>query len=218
MRARRSFPYASSKPDMPETHRQTGPGYITIARHGEPDANRQERVDWKNYERWWDNYDLAGLKAGQAAPESLIREVEGARVIYASTLRRAIETAETACLGRKFDVNSIFVEAPLPPPRMAGRFPARTWGVFARCSWWLGFSRGKESRSQAERRAEQAADLLVQAAQSGPVVLFAHGWFNRMLRPALKRRGWSCVRDGGDGYWSYRRYEPKNSGTGTKRG
>ena len=44
---------------------------------------------------------------------------------------------------------------------------------------------------------------------SGGVALFAHGWFNRMLRPELKRQGWTCVRDGGDGYWSWRRYELK---------
>jgi hypothetical protein len=30
-----------------------------------------------------------------------------------------------------------------------------------------------------------------------------------MLRPALQRRGWVCVRDGGDWYWSWRRYELK---------
>lgn len=203
---------------MSDTNRQTGPGYITIARHGEPDANRAERVDWRGYERWWADYDLAGLKPGQAAPESLIREVEGARVLYASTLRRAIETAEAACRGREFDTNSVFVEAPLPPPRLPGKLPARNWGVLARCSWWLGFARGKESRSQAERRADQAADILIQAAQSGPVVLFAHGWFNRMLRPALKRRGWRCVRDGGDFYWSWRRYELKNPGSDATRG
>lgn len=203
---------------MPDTQRQSGPGYITIVRHGEPDANRLERVDWRGYERWWSDYDLAGLKRGQAAPESLIREVEGAQVLFASTLRRAIETAETACRGREFDIDSVFVEAPLPPPRMPGKYPARTWGVFARCAWWLGLARGKESRPQAERRAEQAVDILVEAAQSGPVVLFAHGWFNRMMRPVLKKRGWQCVCDGGDDYWSWRRYELKNTAGDARRG
>jgi broad specificity phosphatase PhoE len=202
---------------MSDTDPQTAPGYITIARHGEPDANRRERLGWQAYEDWWAGYDLSGLKGGQTPPESLVREVEGARLLFASTLRRAIETAEAASGGREFDINSIFVEAPLPPPRMPGRFPARTWGVFARCSWWLGMSRGRESRVQAERRAEQAADILIEAAQTGPVVLFAHGWFNRMLRPVLRRRGWQCVRDGGDNYWSWRRYELKQRPS-TERG
>jgi len=39
------------------------------------------------------------------------------------------------------------------------------------------------------------------------VALFAHGWFNRMLRPALQAQDWRCVVDGGDDYWSWRRYE-----------
>ena len=28
-----------------------------------------------------------------------------------------------------------------------------------------------------------------------------------MMRPVLLRQGWRCVEDGGDNYWSYRRYE-----------
>jgi hypothetical protein len=28
-----------------------------------------------------------------------------------------------------------------------------------------------------------------------------------MMRPILKRQGWREVEDGGDRYWSYRRYE-----------
>jgi dimethylsulfone monooxygenase len=63
--------------------------------------------------------------------------------------------------------------------------------------------------TEAEARAALAAEQLVRAAQEGSVALFAHGWFNRMLRPELKSRGWVCVRDGGDDYWSWRRYEFK---------
>jgi hypothetical protein len=28
-----------------------------------------------------------------------------------------------------------------------------------------------------------------------------------MLRPELRRLGWTCVQDGGDSYWSFRVYE-----------
>jgi hypothetical protein len=120
---------------------------------------------------------------GQTPPPSLVEAAAGAQSIYASTLPRAVETAKAAAPGRELILDSIFVEAPLPPPQMPGRFTARTWGVFARCSWWLGHARGRETRGQAERRAEQAADQLVEAARHGTVALFAHGWFNRMLRP-----------------------------------
>ncbi|MGJ3231256.1 MAG: histidine phosphatase family protein [Oceanicaulis sp.] len=194
------------EPDTP-----LAPGQIVIARHGEPDADRYERMGWRGYERWWAAYDEAGLKAGQAAPDSLVAEARQARTLFASTLPRAIETAQACCGGREIALDSMFVEAPLPPPVMPGRFTARTWGVIARCSWWMGHARGRESRPQAERRAQTAVEALIEASSHGPVILFAHGWFNRMMRPQLKRRGWACVRDGGDWYWSWRRYEFKNT-------
>ena len=49
------------------------------------------------------------------------------------------------------------------------------------------------------------------------VVLCGHGWFNRMTRKILRRRGWQCVYDGGDSYWAWRRYEPPGP-IGSNRG
>ena len=62
-------------------------------------------------------------------------------------------------------------------------------------------------RPQARLRAMEAAQKLHEASEAGKVYLAAHGWFNRMLRPELKKLGWRCVRDGGDSYWSFRIYE-----------
>lgn len=184
------------------------PGSITIARHGRPDANRELWLDWRGYEAWWDDhYQPAGLVGGQDAPEALRAAAAEAHTVFASSLRRAIETAEAVAPGREVVIDPVFVEAELPPPPMPGRYMAKTWGVFARCSWWLGAARGRESRADAERRAGQAAQHLIAAAAAGPVVLCAHGWFNRMIRPHLRGAGWTCVRDGGDTYWSWRRYE-----------
>ncbi|MCW5724132.1 MAG: histidine phosphatase family protein [Maricaulaceae bacterium] len=189
------------------TPTQDKPGFIAIARHGRPDCDRTVRIGWRDYEDWWADYDRAGLAPGQEPPKRLVKEAQGAKTLFASTLPRAIETARAAAPGRELIIDERFVEAPLPPPRWPLRFTPRTWGVYARCAWWLGFARGRETRGQAEARAEQAAEILVQAARHGGVALFAHGWFNRMLRPALKRRGWRCVRDHGDRYWTHRRYE-----------
>jgi len=184
------------------------PGSITIARHGRPDANRERWLDWRGYEDWWDNeYQPAGLVDGQSVPDALIRAAAESHTVFASSLRRAIETAQAVAPDRAPVIDPVFIEAELPPPPMPGRFMAKTWGVFARCSWWMGWSRGRESRADAEARARKAADQLIEAAAAGPVVLCAHGWFNRMLRPQLRGAGWVCVRDGGDTYWSWRRYE-----------
>lgn len=183
-------------------------GLITIARHGQPDANRETRLDWRGYEDWWDNiYQTAGLVAGQDAPARLREAADASHTVFASTLPRSIETAQAAAPGRDLRIEPCFIEAELPPPTMPGRYMAKTWGVFARCSWWMGWARGRESRPEAEARAAMAVATLVEAAQDGPILACAHGWFNRMMRPHLRAAGWHCIHDGGDTYWSCRQYE-----------
>lgn len=194
-------------PNMTDPQAGASPGFITIARHGLPACDRHARMDWRGYETWWEAYDRAGLAEGQTPPASLMEEIRQARTLFASTLPRAIETARAAGPGREVIADPVFLEAPLPPPPLGGRYRAKTWGVYARTAWWLGHARGLETRQDAERRAAAAAAKLTEAAAEGGVVLCAHGWFNRMIRPELRARGWRCVRDGGDVYWSFRRYE-----------
>lgn len=184
------------------------PGTIVIARHGEPSADRTVKIDWRGYEEWWTQYDLNGLKADQTPPPELVEAAREADVIFASTLERARETARAVAGGKDIVFDSIFVEAPLPPPPLWGKRTPRTWGVWARIAWWLGRANGLETRQQAELRAKAAAATLTARALRGEnVVLLAHGWFNRMMRPALIHAGWKCVRDGKDDYWSFRKYE-----------
>lgn len=190
-----------------EAGRGDGPGWIVIVRHGEPDLDRKVRITWREYREWWTRYDAAGLKPGQTPPPALCELVSGADVVYASTLQRAGETAAAIAAGKEIMRDEVFVEAPLPPPHFWGKRKPRRWGVYARISWWLGWSQGGESRKEAEQRAEAAAaTLAAQALRGQNVALAAHGWFNRMMRPVLLSWGWKCVHDGGDGYWSWRKY------------
>ncbi len=183
-------------------------GSIVIARHGQPHADRTVRIDRTGYRDWWRSYDLARLHPDERAPDELLRHARAADVIYASTLARAIHTAEMLADGREIITDPVFVEAPLPPPPLWGRRRPGHWGVWARMAWWMGHHDGQESREAAEVRAEAAvATLTAQALRGHNVLLCAHGWFNRMMRPVLKRQGWREVEDRGDRYWSYRRYE-----------
>ncbi len=183
-------------------------GSIVIARHGQPHADRRVRIDRDGYRAWWKNYDLARLHPEEKPPEGLLREAEAADVIFASTLPRAIHTAEMVAGGREIITDPVFVEAPLPPPGIIGHRSPGAWGVWARASWWLGCHEDGESRAEAEIRAEAAvATLTAQALRGQNVLLCAHGWFNRMMRPVLRRQGWREVENKGDNYWSYRRYE-----------
>lgn len=183
-------------------------GTIVITRHGRPHADRTVRIDRAGYREWWRGYDLARLHPDERPPEALLRLAEASDVIFASTLPRAIHTAEMVAGGREIITDPVFVEAPMPPPGLVGKRSPRAWGVWARASWWMGGHEEGESRAEAELRAEAAvATLTAQALRGHNVLLCAHGWFNRMMRPVLRRQGWREVEDRGDKYWSYRRYE-----------
>jgi len=184
------------------------PGWIVIGRHGRPALSRDARITAAEFKDWWRRYDEGGLAADQTPPSALLDVAGQADLLLSSTLRRAVETAEAVAGGRAILHDPLFVEAPLPPPPVLGRRSPSEWGVWARCAWWMGLSGGQESRKAAEARAEIAADRLIAHAAGGRnVLLCAHGWFNRMMRPVLLERGWRCAIDGGDDYWSFRRYE-----------
>jgi broad specificity phosphatase PhoE len=185
------------------------PGAISLARHGEPALSRAVRFDAQGYRDWWARYEEGGIRDGQTPPGSLLELARGARVIFASTRRRAQESAEAVVAGREFIRDPLFIEAPLPPPPLPRLFKAdpKVWGFLARLSWWMGRSEGQESRPAAQARAREAADRLVRAAETeGDVLVLAHGFFNYMVGVELKKRGWKLVENRGYRYWSVRRF------------
>ena len=194
------------------TMKAARPGRIIIVRHGRPVLNRNEgpRLDWKAYRDWWSRYEQSPLADGQHCPEALIREISDDAVLLSSVRPRAMQTADRLARGRDVKRDPTFNEAPLPPPRWKTRHLPKTWNKIARVVWLMGHHDGDEHVREARKRAGKAADMLIEAAADGrDVVLAAHGWFNRMVRPELKKRGWACVHDGGDRYWSYRIYQKR---------
>ena len=182
---------------------------IILARHGEPELSKNVRLNWRGYKYWWMLYDEGGLVPGQDAPNIIKKLARQADLVIASPLKRAVETATLAKGAPPDRIEPLMVEAPLPPPNLGYfRFRPRAWGVFARISWMLGFSGETESQSEARKRAKGAAKILSNEAKGGKMIFVAgHGWFNRMMRPALIAQGFRCVEDHGDLHWSYRRYE-----------
>tara|TARA_R110002167_G_scaffold3743_17_gene18199 strand:- start:3188 stop:3844 length:657 start_codon:yes stop_codon:yes gene_type:complete len=213
-----SFPDMESAPVRSATATPSGavavtprPGAIILARHGEPALSRKCLISASQYRDWWARYEVGGLLAGQTPPPALIAAAQGAGAIYASTRLRARETAAAVVGGREVMVDALFIEAPLPPPKLPEwfRLPPKYWGVVARF-WWHVFNHhdGQETRLQAEARAEQAAQALIARAATGQdVLVFAHGYFNHMVGGRLKVDGWRLVHDQGFKYWSQRRYE-----------
>lgn len=200
---------------MDRTARTAAAGRIIIVRHGRPnlDRNAGPKLDWRSYRGWWASYEVAPLADDQTCPDSLLREVSEDAIVLSSIRPRAMQTADQMARGRDVKRDAIFNEATLPPPHWKLRHLPRTWNWMSRLVWMMGHADpGDENVKDARARASRAADVLVRTAtESGgrDVVLAAHGWFNRMLRPQLKRRGWTCIYDGGDKYWSYRIYQKK---------
>lgn len=189
------------------------PGAIVLIRHGEPALSRKCLITAREYGDWWAKYEVGGLRAGQTPPAALVAAAEGAGAIYVSTRQRAQETAAAVSAGREVMTDALFIEAPLPPPPLPGwiKLSPRWWGVVSRF-WWHAFNHhgGQETRAQAEKRAEQAAQVLIGKASGGrDVLVFAHGYFNHMVGRRLNADGWRLVENQGFKYWSQRRYEKR---------
>lgn len=186
------------------------PGVITLARHGEPALSRKVSLNAPEYGAWWARYEEGGLKDGQVPPDGLVALARDADVIIASTRRRSIETARAVAGDRAFATDPLFIEAPLPPPPwpLWLRMSPKGLGFFARFWWWFFDNHGgQETRQAAEARAGQAADLLIELADSGQdVLVLAHGFFNWMIGEALRKRGLTKLLDQGHRYWSIKRF------------
>jgi broad specificity phosphatase PhoE len=179
-----------------------------LARHGEPALSRRIRLNAGGYRDWWARYEEGGILEGQNPPSALLAMARDADVIFASTRRRAIETAEAVVQGKHFVRDPVFIEAPLPPPPLPRfvRLNPRTWGFISRVAWWFfGHNEGQETRRQAEARARDVAQrLMAEAAAGRNVLVLAHGFFNTMVGRELRRAGWRCVEGRGYRYWSTR--------------
>jgi broad specificity phosphatase PhoE len=187
------------------------PGVVILVRHGEPALSRKVRLNANEYRDWWARYEAGGLKAGQTPPQALLEVARSAGLVLSSTRRRSIESAEAIGDGRAFESEALFIEAPLPPPALPSwiRLPPRWWGVIARI-WWWAFDHHPDSESfgEAKARARAAAHRLMDLAKrDGPVLVVAHGFFNRMIGVELQALGWRRTLNQGYRYWRARRFE-----------
>ena len=187
-------------------------GRIITARHGRPDLSRDQRITAREYGDWWARYDASGLAPDERPPEALVRLADGAETVLSSTLPRAIETAAMATGGsREVPADSLYVEAPLPPPPVPFiKLRPGAWGVVSRTFWFLGYApQGVENHFQTWARVKKISARLADHAQDGDVLLCAHGYLNWMIDRQLRSERWRRVeRDGGNHYWSWRIYEP----------
>lgn len=180
---------------------------IVLVRHGKPALSRKIKLTGRGFRDWWLRYDEGGIRPDQKIPKKVKHWAQEADLVVSSPLRRAVESAEMAA-GRAVDEEWIeLVEAALPSPSLGPlKFRPKTWGTIARIIWAIGYSDGMESRPEARARADSACDRLEAAAKGGKTIYVqGHGWFNRMVKGSLMKRGWRLKSQNGDLHWSRRR-------------
>lgn len=183
-------------------------GWIITVRHGRPHLSREVTLTAMEYEQWWAQYTVSGLAPGECPSEQLMEQAARADHLLSSGLRRAKETANSVGPGREVISDPIFNEAPLPrPPVPFVRLRPGHWGFISRAFWVIGYSRGEESHLAAIRRANLAANRLIEyASTGGNVLLCAHGYFNWMVNFMLRLKRWRRTYNGGSKFWAWRQY------------
>jgi len=186
-------------------------GWIVTVRHGRPDLSREMTISAKDYEGWWAQYNLSGLAPGEIPSPELRELAKQADHLLSSGLLRARETMQSLAEERDYASEELFNEAPLPrPPVPFLQLKPHSWGWISRVFWIVGWSAGGETHLQAIRRADKAADRLIEfASTGGNVLLCAHGYFNWMMNVALTLKRWRRTYDGGHHFWAWRQYHKR---------
>jgi broad specificity phosphatase PhoE len=154
-------------------------------------------------------YNAAGILDDDAPPPELIRVADGASVIAASDLPRAIASARRIAPARDPDVTELLREIDLEPPRWMPKLPIQGWDLVSYLHW--SYRLYRRSPHEFMRRADEAVEWLAQrAADSATVLAVTHGGFRRLLASRLEARDWRAGSERRSyenwSIWSYARF------------
>ncbi len=176
--------------------------HIFLIRHQRPDLSKSGFFNQHQASQFLKNYDTSAIEQLVSKPTGL--PYEHVTKVFCCSLPRAKQTAQ-AIFGLKVTliedpVFNEFQRQIFPVPRI--KFPIKFWLYGARVLWLLGLNnKGLETFGPARKRAQEAAQKLVQQAQTdGKVVLVAHGFLNFFVRRSLRSMGWRVVRHDGGGF------------------
>lgn len=183
---------------------------IILVRHGKPAIEIAPRTSHREFSRYIDDYEEAGLDPKSAPPEEVIDLVKGLAAVYTSHAPRAQDSARTLLPEAMIIADPLFAEAPLAAPRIPlVKMKVPVWAVMARIMWHAGYHPEIENYRRAKARANNAADILLEraAGNDGTAVLVAHGYFNAMIGRALVRRGFTRTGSHRVRFWNAVVYE-----------
>lgn len=180
---------------------------IMLIRHGQPLLSKEGLFSSFMAKEYSYLYDQVEVKDFDKSPICI--KNQAIDTILSSNLRRAVNTAEkiieerdivlqSESLFREFE-REVFL---IPFIRL----PLNFWLVISRAMWYARLNTSNiEGISSANSRVSYAAKYLeFKAKTNNPVILVAHGMFNKALSKKLKKRGWSLVYSNGHGYLNVR--------------
>ncbi|HEY3638911.1 MAG TPA: histidine phosphatase family protein [Rhizomicrobium sp.] len=164
---------------------------IILIRHGQPAIPVSPRASHREFRRYIDDYEEAGLDPSSAPPEELQDLVGELAAVYTSGRKRSHDSARALAPNAELIADPLFVEAPLAsPPIPLLRMKVPKWAVVSRILWHVGYHPEIENFRRAKHRASQAADILItRANRDGVTALVAHGYFNLIIGRELRHRG-----------------------------
>lgn len=171
---------AQQSASIPETKVKVPPEASTriiLIRHGRPDIPVSPRTSYREFRKYIDAYEEAGLDPESAPPEELQDLVGELTAVFTSGRKRAHDSAKALAPRAELIADPLFCEAPLAsPPIPVLRMNVPKWAVVARILWHAGYHPEIENYRRAKHRASEAADILMRRAQEeGAAALVAHG-------------------------------------------
>ena len=183
---------------------------VTLIRHAPVIADWDTRLSALELAEWIARYDTASIDTTPPEP-SVYTIVKKADWIIASSLSRTTDSLAVLDIVAD-EKSSLFDEAPVPSGRGKWlRLRPMQWLMYYRLLWMAGLLRGDASFSPVRQRAQEAAENLIDRAQThGDVVLMGHGGMNHLIGRVLRKRGWMLRQKGGVKNWATARYTKPN--------
>jgi len=197
-------------PPEPQT-RASDTTRIILIRHGQPRIALSPRTSHAGFRTYIDSYEEAGLDPQSAPPAELSDLVKELGEVFTSARPRASESAKLLAPHADLVIDPLFAEAPLASPKIPLlKMTVQKWAVVSRVLWHAGFHPGIENYARSNKRARDAANILMtRARKDGAAALVAHGYFNFLIGRELKRRGFRQTGAHRAKYWNAVIYEHK---------
>lgn len=184
---------------------------IILIRHGQPKIELAPRTSHAGFHTYIDAYEEAGLDPQSLPPNELRDLLKELSEIFTSARPRASESAKLLAPHADLIIDALFAEAPLASPKIPLlKMTVQKWAVVSRLLWHAGFHPGIENYARSNKRARDAANILMtRARKEGAAALVAHGYLNFLIGRELKRRGFQQTGAHRAKYWNAVIYEAR---------